>query len=330
MGHRRFLPLSDKMRHQKACFDGKKDLRVAPPLLDGEMVLQQFNAVREVQFGKLSCTRKRKRSECELNWTKKSIFFCLPYWSSNKLRHWLDVMNIEKNICDNLLGTLMGVVGKTKDTVESREDLKIMGVCRDLHLIPNPNGGSSMPTACFTFSKTKNKVFCNWLNSVKFPDGFASNISSCVDVTDCKLSGLKSHDCHILIQRLLLVAVRGLLTKKVSTCIIELCTFFRALCARTVSVKVVEQLQKDIFKILCKMETIFPPSFSQLWFIWQSICHGRCYLEDQCMAAGCTLVRDILGYESVVLRTWHAPMVPLLEHTSIWNVCLIVVSTWMS
>lgn len=30
------------------------------------------------------------------------FFFELPYWAHNTLRHNLDVMHIEKNICDNI------------------------------------------------------------------------------------------------------------------------------------------------------------------------------------------------------------------------------------
>lgn len=53
-------------------------------------------------------------------WKKRSIFFDLPYWESNLLRHNLDVMHIEKNICDNLLGTLLNLDGKTKDNENAR------------------------------------------------------------------------------------------------------------------------------------------------------------------------------------------------------------------
>lgn len=53
-------------------------------------------------------------------WKKRSIFFDLPYWESNLLRHNWDVMHIEKNICDNLLGTLLNLDGKTKDNENAR------------------------------------------------------------------------------------------------------------------------------------------------------------------------------------------------------------------
>ena len=46
----------------------------------------------------------------------EEYFFNLPYWSSLLIRHNLDVMHIEKNICESLLGTLLEIAGKTKDT----------------------------------------------------------------------------------------------------------------------------------------------------------------------------------------------------------------------
>lgn len=50
------------------------------------------------------------------------------------LRHNLHVMHIEKkNICDNVLGTLMNIDGKTKDSLNARLDLKEMEIRQELH-----------------------------------------------------------------------------------------------------------------------------------------------------------------------------------------------------
>ena len=49
---------------------------------------------------------------CELNWTKKSIFYKLSYWSELELKHNMDVMHIEKNVCENLLGTMLSLEKK--------------------------------------------------------------------------------------------------------------------------------------------------------------------------------------------------------------------------
>ena len=66
-------------------------------------------------------------------WKKRSIFFDLPYWEHNILRHNLDVMHIEKNVCDNLIGTILNLDGKTKDNIKARLDLKEMGIRQELH-----------------------------------------------------------------------------------------------------------------------------------------------------------------------------------------------------
>lgn len=44
------------------------------------------------------------------------------------MHHNLDVMHIEKNVCDNLIYTLLGLGKKSKDNVEARLDLKEMKI----------------------------------------------------------------------------------------------------------------------------------------------------------------------------------------------------------
>ena len=48
---------------------------MAPNELFGDQLLQQLMDVPKVQFGKDETSRKRKRTEPKLNWTKKTIFF---------------------------------------------------------------------------------------------------------------------------------------------------------------------------------------------------------------------------------------------------------------
>ena len=55
-------------------------------------------------------------------WMKKSIFWELPYWQVLDIRHAIDVMHLTKNLCVNLIAFL-GVYGKTKDTLETRQEL---------------------------------------------------------------------------------------------------------------------------------------------------------------------------------------------------------------
>ena len=90
----------------------------------------------------------------------------LPYWADLKLRHNLDVMHIEKNICENLLGTFLNIEGKTKDTFSSRLDLEDMGIREDLHVHHNEDEDSfEMPRAWYTMSKEQKLAFCEFLRA---------------------------------------------------------------------------------------------------------------------------------------------------------------------
>ena len=63
-----------------------------------------------------------------------SIFFDHPYLASLLLHHNLDVMHIENNVCDSVDGTLLNIVGKTKDHLNGRLDLQGLGTRNELHV----------------------------------------------------------------------------------------------------------------------------------------------------------------------------------------------------
>ncbi|TYK07537.1 transposon protein, putative, CACTA, En/Spm sub-class [Cucumis melo var. makuwa] len=65
-------------------------------------------------------------------WKRRSDFFELPYWKNLHVRHCLDVMNIEKNVCMNIVGTLLDIPGKSKDGMNSRLDLVEMNIRPEL------------------------------------------------------------------------------------------------------------------------------------------------------------------------------------------------------
>ena len=88
-----------------------------------------------------------------------------------------------------------------------------------------------LPPACYTLKKDEKHQFCETLAKIKVPDGFSSNIRNLVSLKDCRLQGLKSHDCHVLMQQMLPIAIRGLLENPVRNAITRMCFFFNALCS---------------------------------------------------------------------------------------------------
>jgi hypothetical protein len=92
-------------------------------------------------------------------WKKQSIFCELPYWKDLDVRHLIDVMHVEKNVCERLLGTLLNTDGKTRDHGHARADLKKMRIRLVLWLDDSVKA-MDLPTSCITLSKHEKKEFC--------------------------------------------------------------------------------------------------------------------------------------------------------------------------
>ena len=130
MGHRRYLPPNHPWRKSKE-YDGRVENRIPPKTLSGEDILKKLNSIWKGQPGKNEKIQEiDKNMMCKegytnySNWRRKSILWELEYWPKLKLRHTLDVMHIEKNICDALVGTILNIEGKSKDNEKARLDLQ--------------------------------------------------------------------------------------------------------------------------------------------------------------------------------------------------------------
>lgn len=186
-----------------------------------------------------------------------NIFFLIR--KELPVRHNLDVMHVEKNVAASLIATLLHC-GNSKDGIKARKDLEALGIRKDLH--PKPHGKRILlPAAPWSLSKSEKKTFCKRLFDFKGPDGYCSNIASCVSLDDCKIMGLKSHDYHVLMQQLLPVAVRGLLPKGPRIAIFRLCAFFNLLCQRVIDMEQLQKMETEIVETLCIFERFWPPSF---------------------------------------------------------------------
>jgi hypothetical protein len=115
-------------------FDGKQENKEAPQRFTLAEVVEELDKVKDVRPGKQmkEPETSRKKRNCIVGpkiYSRKSALWRLPYWKHLKLPHNLDVMHIEKNVCENILCTLLNVPGKTKDTHNARLDLFDMGTC---------------------------------------------------------------------------------------------------------------------------------------------------------------------------------------------------------
>ncbi|KAL3626952.1 hypothetical protein CASFOL_029165 [Castilleja foliolosa] len=104
---------------------------------------------------------------------------------------------------------------------------------------------------------------------------------------------MKSHDFHVILQRILPPGIRGSLTKEVREVLTELGQFFQHLCCKKLNKTKFEKMKSDICLIMCKLEKIYPLLNSTSWFIYLFI-----YLMRHCLVAlfnlgGCILLNSV-------------------------------------
>nr|GEX39573.1 hypothetical protein [Tanacetum cinerariifolium] len=95
------------------------------------------------------------------------------------------------------------------------------------------NEKCSKPQTAYSFTPENRKKVCQFIKGVKLPDGFGFNFKHKVTDNDTNITGLKSHDCHIMMQRLLPYGLQQYLPDEVAKPIIELCSFFKQICSAT-------------------------------------------------------------------------------------------------
>jgi hypothetical protein len=102
-------------------------------------VMKSMKWSRMSMLSLVSKKRTSKNTSKDDMWKKHSIFWDLPYWKDLDVRHSIDVMHVEKNVCESLLGTLLNTNGETRDHGHARADLKKMRIRPELWLLSKRN-----------------------------------------------------------------------------------------------------------------------------------------------------------------------------------------------
>jgi hypothetical protein len=154
MGHHRFLRVDHMYQKNKKFFDGTIEKHCAPKIHNGEHMFRMVMDLKVVlgkgKGGGSKNTKKAGRNakmnvenngnETSELFKKRSIFWNLRYWKDMMVHHAIDVMHVEKNVCEALIDTLLDIPGKTKDTLKARMDLEEMKLRKDLHHETLENG----------------------------------------------------------------------------------------------------------------------------------------------------------------------------------------------
>ncbi|XP_039145548.1 uncharacterized protein LOC120282765 [Dioscorea cayenensis subsp. rotundata] len=162
--HRKFLPQNHSYRKDKKSFiRGRVEKNGTPPILSGDEIL---NRVMMFPTAVEDPINTPPGYGADHKWTKRSIFWDLPYWKTNLIRHNLDVMHIEKNVFDNVFFTVMDVKGKSKDNINARKDVGVLCDRKEI-AVPSNSTCRSIPKALYTLTKAQKRVICEWIHQFK-------------------------------------------------------------------------------------------------------------------------------------------------------------------
>jgi len=163
-------------------------------------------------------------------------------------------MDIEKNVSDAIFNTVINVEGKTKDNVRARTCLKLYCRRKELELKELANRKIVKQRRNLPLPWAK-KSCLSRVKDLTTSNNYSSYLAKCVDVDKARISGLKSHDCHVFMQLHLVYYLNkygGLLLNLAIS--LEICA---PQCCKRINLPQWKEYSCD----LVQLERIFPPSF---------------------------------------------------------------------
>ncbi|KAL0413638.1 UNVERIFIED_CONTAM: hypothetical protein Sradi_1565500 [Sesamum radiatum] len=184
----------------------------------------------------------------------------------------------------------MHIKEKTKDNLNTHRDLNNLLNRPELEF--DERRPNVMPKAAYTLSKEQKRRVCEWIKGLQFPDGgYASKLACCVDMTELQMHGMKSHDFHVFIQKLIPIAFQKTLPEHLWSALTEVSLLFQNICSTTLDVYKFHELKNNVAIILCNLEKIFPPAF------FDSMEHIIVHLPYEALIGGLVQYRWMYPFE---------------------------------
>lgn len=196
-------------------------------------------------------------------------------------------MHCEKNVCKNIVKTLFG----EKDNPSTRIDMHVQNI-RPHQWLQNTGTNSDkyyMPDVSYVLSSKDRAMFLTTLKALKTPTNYVSALHK--RINKGKLSGLKSHDYHILMQQILPLCLRNIGNEKLVGAIVRISRVFQKLCGRVIEPADESDLLEDCAETMCLIEKKMPPQFFDIMF------HLTWHLVQELFICGPVTNRWMYPYE---------------------------------
>ncbi|GJR21631.1 hypothetical protein Tco_0970158 [Tanacetum coccineum] len=216
---------------------------------------------------------------------------------------------------------------KSKDTTKAKQDLKTLGIQKELWLGKNQNGKCLKPHAKYSFTPDNRKKFCQFIKGVKLLDRFRSNFKQKVTDNDSNITSRKSHDCHIMMRWLLPYGLQQYLDPNVGTPIIKLFNGVRFVvhsrdkCRTTPNSGICSPNEKEGEMYYGQLEEIL--EFLYISFKVVTFRVNESFNDQQYILA--TQVKQVFYLEDMVRRLLHWKVIQDVNYKKFSNKGVIVV-----
>jgi hypothetical protein len=79
-------------------------------------------------------------------------------------------------------------------------------------------------------------------------------------MSELKMSGYNTHDCHTMLSLFLVIAIRAINHPYVKMVITCMCHFFNAISKKVISIIELDELHREMRVTMCQLEMCFPSS----------------------------------------------------------------------
>jgi hypothetical protein len=144
------------------------------------------------------------------------------------------------------ISLLLDITSTTKDGLNARKDLQVLGIREELHPQERSNENVYLPPASYTLTNEEKRAICKCLCGIRVPTGFSINIKNLVSMLELKVSGNYTDDCHTMLSLFLAIAIRAVNHPYLKMVITHMCHFFNAISKKVNDVVELDEIHKEI------------------------------------------------------------------------------------
>jgi hypothetical protein len=204
-------------------------------------------------------------------------------------------MHVEKGVFKSTIGLLLDIPSKTKDGLSAHKDLQDLKIREELYPQERPNGKAYLSPASYTLTTEDKREICRCLHGIRVPTGFSTNIKNLVSMSELKISGYNTHDCHTMLSLFLAIAIKVVNHPYLKIVITRMCHFFNPISKKVIDVSELDGLRKELRVTTCQLEMCFPPSF------FDTMEHYMIHLADRIFVLGPSYMHYMYLYERCMI-----------------------------